>query len=505
MVNSTQILITAVVLLFFSLGFFTESFSEENTSAEKNQPILIESNFKIEILLTGLDFPTKMTFIDDQTILVAQKNDGKIVVVKNFELRDEPALDLNVEGERERGLVGLTSVNFQGKDLVFVYYTESIGDEDTYVADTTSTPNKNNGNKVVRYTWDGNSLIDPVLILHPIPRAGTFHSGGAMTILDERLFLLVGDNQEPGFLTNDDRANVLDRGVIFSTTFDGESFPNNPFSEPELSKYYAYGIRNGYGLTIDPVTNNVWDTENGPDEYDEVNLVVPGFNSGWSKIMGPKGDGFFSAKISDLTSFENSKYSEPEFSWKDSIGVTEIEFLKSKKFGSEYQNDVFIGDVNGNLYHFELNENRDGFEFTDPILDDMVAQTHDETSSIIFGKNLGVITDIDTGPDGYLYLISLVWGDVPGWEKWSGNLAKPEVIKAGTMNGVLFRIVPNLQLPEFTEILPLKQQIASGVIPKEIKCKEGFELVFKITNDMPACVKPLTAEKLIERGWAIDK
>ena len=73
------------------------------------------------------------------------------------------------------------------------------------------------------------------------------------------------------------------------------------------------------------------------------------------------------------------------------------------------------------------------------------------------------------------------------------------------MNGVFFRIVPNLQVPEFTETLPLKQQIASGVLPEEIKCKEGFDLVFKITNNMPACVKPLTVEKLIERGWAMDK
>ena len=265
------------------------------------------------------------------------------------------------------------------------------------------------------------------------------------------------------------------------------------------------GIRNGYGLTVDPVTNSIWDTENGPAEFDEVNLIFPGFNSGWSKIMGPKGDGFFSAKISDLTTFENSKYSEPEFSWKETIGVTEIEFLKSNKFGSEYQNDVFVGDVNGNLYHFELNENRNGFEFTDSSLDDLVAQTHTETSSIIFGKNLGVITDIDTGPDGYLYLVSLVWGDVPGWDKFSGNLAKPEVVKAGIMNGVFFRIVPDLQVTDIPEIPSLKQQIASGVLPMEIKCKDGLELVFKKSNNFPACVKPLTAVKLVERGWAIDK
>lgn len=499
------VFLITVILLFVS-DSLSISFSEkENPIEQKNvQPTLIDPNFKIDILATGLNFPTKMTFIDDETILVAQKNDGKIMVIKNFEFQEEPALDLNVEGERERGLVGLTSVNYQNSNLVFVYYTESIKDEDTYVVDTPHTENKNNGNKLVRYTWNGKSLVDPTLILHPISHSGTFHNGGAMTILEDQLFLMVGDNQELGFLTNDQRSRILDRGVIFRINFDGEPYPNNPFSEPELSKYYSYGIRNGYGLTVDPITNNIWDTENGPAEYDEINLVFPGFNSGWSKIMGPKGDGFFSAKISDLTTLENSKYSEPEFSWKDTVGLTEIEFLKSKKFGNSFENDVFVGDVNGNLYHFELNENRDGLEFTDSVLHDKIAQTHDEVSSILFGKNLGAITDIDTGPDGYLYLISLVWGDVPGWDKFSGNLANPEIVKAGMMNGVLFRIIPTFQVSELDEITSPKKQIESGINPKEIKCKENFELVFKKTNNMPACVKPLTAIRLLELGWAIN-
>jgi aldose sugar dehydrogenase len=65
---------------------------------------------------------------------------------------------------------------------------------------------------------------------------------------------------------------------------------DNPFSsDPDnpLSKYYAYGIRNSFGLAFDPLTGNVWMTENGPASNDEINLVKPGFNSGWRPIMGP--------------------------------------------------------------------------------------------------------------------------------------------------------------------------------------------------------------------------
>ena len=53
-----------------------------------------------------------------------------------------------------------------------------------------------------------------------------------------------------------------------------------------LNLYYAYGIRNSFGFDWDPVTDKLWDTENGPHYGDEINLVEPGFNSGWVKVQG---------------------------------------------------------------------------------------------------------------------------------------------------------------------------------------------------------------------------
>ena len=71
----------------------------------------------------------------------------------------------------------------------------------------------------------------------------------------------------------------------------GKAPPDNPFFNSGLSKnaqkYYAYGIRNSFGLAIDPLTGSLWDTENGDTDYDEINFVPSGFNSGWKKIMGP--------------------------------------------------------------------------------------------------------------------------------------------------------------------------------------------------------------------------
>ena len=67
----------------------------------------------------------------------------------------------------------------------------------------------------------------------------------------------------------------------------GGGCPGGETCITQVARYYAYGVRNSFGMTLDPVTGMLWDTENGPGNYDEVNLIAPGFNSGWNPIMGP--------------------------------------------------------------------------------------------------------------------------------------------------------------------------------------------------------------------------
>jgi len=491
--------------------FVNEVFGQVESEKKKFPPTLIDPNFKIQVIHKGLDYPTKMTFVDNDTILIAQKANGQVAVIKNFNLTSELALDLNIESGWERGFTSLSSVNHQGKNFVFVYYTESVTEGDTFNPGWVQDGNKNNGNKLVRYQWDGSSLVDPVLILHPIPYSNPMHQSGAMAIHDNYLYIIIGDNYEyyakrknPGnfLINNSQERNFYDRAVIFKIDFEGNASPNHPFTDPDLSKYYSYGIRNGYGLAFDPLTNNLWDTENGKSDFDEINLIFPGFNSGWMKTSGPLDMGEFSSNVLDLTSLEGSGYSEPEFSWKNAIGVTAIEFIDSKKYGLDYQNDILVGDVHGKIYHFELNEDRDAFVFSDSSLDDLVVDTPKEEASLIFGRNLGIITDIKTGPDGYLYVISMVHADSPGWGIWARNIKQPDVEKQGSNLGAIFRIIP---LPVFKEIfegLSPKQQVEEGILPTDVICKDGLELIFKSKNNSPNCVKPNTAKKLVERGWA---
>jgi glucose/arabinose dehydrogenase len=197
-----------------------------------------------------------------------------------------------------------------------------------------------------------------------------------------------------------------DTGSIFRINpEDGSAAPDNPFANSNgnvLSKYYAYGIRNSFGLDFDPLTSNLWDTENGPRSYDEINLVRPGFNSGWQTVMGPistSGD-----TEDDLVNFPGSHYADPVFSWAAPVAPTDIEFFSSSNLGERYTNNIFVGDITtGNLYFFEVNENRDGISINtnqqQSGLSDFVVDNEDELSAITFGSGFGGITDIETGPD----------------------------------------------------------------------------------------------------------
>ena len=94
---------------------------------------------------------------------------------------------------------------------------------------------------------------------------------------DGKPYVVIGDLNRDGQLQNFSNGPVPDdTGVILRINDDGN-----------LAKYFAYGVRNSFGLAFDPLTLGLWDTENGPGSYDEVNLVQPGFNSGWERIMGP--------------------------------------------------------------------------------------------------------------------------------------------------------------------------------------------------------------------------
>jgi len=168
------------------------------------------------------------------------------------------------------------------------------------------------------------------------------------------------------------------------------------------------GIRNSFGLTIDPVTGNLWATENGNDDFDEINLVPEKFNSGWIVIMGPVTE----SELDSLPGYEDYVYGDPKFTWEEPVAPTGLDFAKFQEI-DKYDDSLFVGDCNtGNIYNFELNENRDGFEFTSSFLQDNIINKNESMDEIIIGTGFGCVTDIERGPDGFLYIVSLSEGTV---------------------------------------------------------------------------------------------
>jgi len=223
-----------------------------------------------------------------------------------------------------------------------------------------------------------------------------------------------------------------------------------------LQRIFAYGVRNSFGMTFDPKKGDLWTTENGGRSFDEVNRVKPGFNGGWVQIMGPVsrvqefkqieisvGFGangptglqqmrFLPTSIADtpdeakdrLFRIPGSHLIDPEFSWKQVVPPAALGFIDGDGLGKQYDGDLIVGSAvarstnAGHLYRFRLNGGRTHLKFDDPLLKDKVADNlvlddfETEGNEILFGSDFGIVTHIETGVDGALYLVSPSAGSI---------------------------------------------------------------------------------------------
>jgi glucose/arabinose dehydrogenase len=419
------ILIAILIIVFSNTNFFSFfAFIKRNPSL-----VFPNDHLKVNTIIDTLSSPTSMAFIDNNSILVLERS-GNVRLISDGILHDKPVLKVSVNTEGERGLLGIATTydtqfgNYElvaenepgsgysnrKSEFVFLYFTEAQDNEPLR-------------NRIYRYEWDGHNLTNPSLMLDLPALPGPYHDGGKLVIgPDNKLYTVIGDlNSVAGPYQNLRTAGnqYNDTSVILRIPLDNASYNKVLTTDvgSNNSQYHlAYGIRNSFGLTFDPLTDNLWDTENGEDNYDEINLVKPGFNSGWYKVTGPISR--TNLTENELVQFNGSSYSDPEFSWYMPIGVTDLEFFNSDKLGDKYDNNIFVGDINnGKIYFFELDENRTGVKISDDHksggdLGDLVADNDEEVSRVTFGNGFDRITDIETGPDGLLYILSYEGGRI---------------------------------------------------------------------------------------------
>jgi aldose sugar dehydrogenase len=251
-------------------------------------------------------------------------------------------------------------------------------------------------------------------------------------------------------------------GVVLRLNADGSTPSDNPFFAAggripgevgaNIQKIFSYGHRNSFGMAIDFSSRgagNVWLQENGDNSFSELNRITPGMNGGWVQIAGPV------ARIAEFKTIETTPpfvglqqarwppsniadtpeqalarlfmlpgatYSDPQFSWKFEVAPGGLNFLRSRALGPQFENDLFMGAATPNLaggylFHFNLTGNRRSIGVDDPRLSDRVADNvapHEitESESLLIGRDFGVTTDIETGPNGNLYVVSLSRGSI---------------------------------------------------------------------------------------------
>jgi len=248
-------------------------------------------------------------------------------------------------------------------------------------------------------------------------------------------------------------------GVVLRLNSDGSAPSDNPFFSAgatmggevgaNIQKIFSYGHRNSFGMTVDPVSGGVWLQENGDDTFSELSRVRPGLNGGWIQIAGPVDrigqykeiETTFAAQalqqlrwpptniadspgeaLARLFMLPGAQYRDPEFSWKWEVAPGGMGFVIGGGLGPEFQNDLFMGAATpalegGYLFHFNLTGNRNKIAVDDPRLADRVADNlakHEitESESLLIGRNFGAVTDIETGPNGNLFVVSLTQGTI---------------------------------------------------------------------------------------------
>lgn len=292
---------------------------------------------------------------------------------------------------------------------------------------------------------------------------------------DRKIYIIIGDNGRRGQLQNlqfgptpptaDDQFggpepdNAHLTGVILRLNDDGSTPADNPFfaagsaiggeAGANVQRIFAYGVRNSFGMAFDPYSGSLWTEENGDDSFDEINRVEPGMDGGWVQIMGPvsrvaqfkaieTGLSPFSLQqlrwppaniantpveaLSRLFKLPGAQYKDPVFSWKYAVAPAGIGFVRGRALGPQYEGDLIVGAARttlagGYLFRLGVTGNRQKIAVDDPRLEDRVADNSakfdiTESESLMFGQGFGVGTDIQTGPNGNLYVVSLSAGAV---------------------------------------------------------------------------------------------
>lgn len=316
--------------------------------------------------LGGLAFPTNLAFAPDGRLFFTEKETGQVRVIVDGVLDPTPVATFDVTGDAERGLLGIAlDPHFEARPWIYVYYSDAVSGR----------------NLLVRFREDRPGEA-PEALLTGLESASGYHNGGDLTFgTDGMLYASLGEAHDPSRAQDPSDLG----GKIVRLEPDGGVPAGSPFGSDD--PVWSYGHRNSFGLCIDPATGDLWETENGPDHDDELNLIERGGNYGWPEVTGVADDDGFV---------------DPVAVFPETVALTGCAVVDDVVYAGAYNDGV--------LY---------------------VLATPDRTSGRMqpfasFGRG---ITDVAAGPDGRLYVATsdAIWTIEPA----VGGATGP-VMSAGT-------------------------------------------------------------------------
>jgi glucose/arabinose dehydrogenase len=324
----------------------------------------LPNGFVEETVVNGLSFPTAMTVARDGAVYIAEKG-GTLRIVRDGVLGTDPVLSLAVNSAGERGLIGLelgyASDSSTRPESLFTYYT------------TATAPAHN---RLSRFALSGDQVVpgSETVLFDLEPVSATNHNGGSIVLRNNVLYVAVGDH---GTSSN---AQRLDNrfGKVLAVNQDGSIPPNMPFVDQTTGpnqSIWALGLRNPFGMELDPATGRLYADDAGQNSFEEVNEIVRGGNYGWPQTEGPTNDPRFIGPI----------FSYPTGSSGSSVIVGGAVYSPTiSRFPEEFRGDLFVADFTGGIRVLDLT-------------------THEATPFLTNSDSF--LTDLATAPDGSLYVL----------------------------------------------------------------------------------------------------
>jgi glucose/arabinose dehydrogenase len=291
-----------------------------------------------ELVVGGLNVPTAFTFGPDGTLWYVEKATGRIRIHNLGSGTDSLFATVpGVNAQGERGMLGIAlHPDYPTQPYVYVYATRSV--------------TGNLRNQILRYTDSSGSGTNRTVIFSAPASSSPYHNGGRILFgPDGMLYAIVGDGHNSA---NSQDTTDNNRGKILRMTPSGGVPSDNPFAR---SRIFAFGIRNSFGFAFDPLTNRLWETENGPECNDELNRIIEGRNYGW----GPHET--CSGTSPRDTNQDGPNPVLPKLWYTPTIAPTGVAFCETCGLGSANGGDLFFGAYNtGQIRAVTLNAKRTG-------------------------------------------------------------------------------------------------------------------------------------------------